>query len=194
MEPPPPYNQHVRGIRSYSDVSVDSTLPIKHKKNPGDKEKSAAGVYSEVKDLDDEESPTEYTTAPFHELDGSKQGRIVAAQPSIFSRDSWLYEVLFLFLTMVVGVCLIAILARYNRKPNPLWIGGITLNTVVSIGSTLFRIFLFVPVATCTSQLAWVWFSKRQRPLSDIIIFDRASRTLSGSVQMLFSDVWRYVT
>lgn len=88
--------------------------------------------------------------------------------------STWLYEVLSLVLSALALVALVAILALYNGKPNPQWVGGsITLNTIVSFTSTVFRLSLLVPLGNCISQLSWTWFSKRERLLYHMALLTR---------------------
>ncbi len=73
-----------------------------------------------------------------------------------------------------------------RSKPNPQWTLGISLNTIVSILSTVFRASLMLSVAHGLSQSGWIWFTQRPRPLSDICWYDSASRGPLGSVQLLW--------
>jgi hypothetical protein len=41
-------------------------------------------------------------------------------------------------------------------------------------------------VQECLSQLKWLWYSGASRPLGDVEAYDRASRGLIGSVQLLW--------
>jgi hypothetical protein len=42
--------------------------------------------------------------------------------------------------------------------------------------------------------LKWVWFAKRARPLSDLKVFDNASRGIYGSVELVWALRMRYVS
>jgi hypothetical protein len=64
---------------------------------------------------------------------------------------------------------------------------GISVNSVVSWLGTIARMCLLVPLSNGLGQLKWTWFSDRERSLTDISIFDAASRGASGSVQL----IWR---
>ena len=101
--------------------------------------------------------------------------------------STWLFEIISISIALAVLTAVAAVLAIHNGRPNPVWAGGITLNTVVSFGSMLFRINLMVPVASCISQLTWIWFAQARRPLYDVVRFDQASRSLSGSIRFLLS-------
>lgn len=93
---------------------------------------------------------------------------------------------LWYYLSILALVAFVAVLAIYDQKPNPQWVSGsITLNTVMSVTSTVFRLGLVFTLATCISQLSWTWFSKREKPLYHMARFDKASRGAIGSLQLL---------
>jgi hypothetical protein len=98
-----------------------------------------------------------------------------------------LFEILTTHAALAVLVAVIALLFTHNDHPNPLSTGGITLSTVVSFGSVLFRLNLMVPVAGCVSQLNRIRFAQAKRPLYDAVSFDQANRSLYGSIKFLFS-------
>lgn len=82
------------------------------------------------------------------------------------------------------------LLKRYDHKPSPQWTvvnrtGGVTLNTVASFVSLVFRSCLLMPVAHSISQLAWVWYMQ-PKSLEDIVYYDSASRGPLGSIRLLF--------
>lgn len=118
----------------------------------------------------------------------------LARWAEVFSVTAWLFEIVSFCLALGVIVAVVVVLAIYNGRPNPLWTGGITLNTAISFAAVLFRISLMVPVASCISQLSWIWLAQDQRPLYDIVRFDRASRSAYGSLKLLFSHHIRYVS
>jgi hypothetical protein len=113
------------------------------------------------------------------------QPRAQYTRPSLLG--GWLFEIISFCAALAVFAGVVTILAIYNGRPNPLWTGGITLNTVISVASVLFRVGLMVPVASCISQMTWIWLAKDRRPLYDVVRFDQASRSLYGSFQLLFS-------
>jgi hypothetical protein len=105
---------------------------------------------------------------------------------SAFHPDIWLYEMLSLLIAMAAFACVVVVLRKYENKPSPQWPSGITLNSVVSWIATIFRTCLLMPVAECISQLSWVWFSQKTRPLDDTCYYDSASRGPLGSLKLLF--------
>jgi len=106
--------------------------------------------------------------------------------PRTLHADGWLYEILSLGLALISLVVLVAILVVYDTQPMPAWVGGLTLNTVISIVSLTFRFGLMVPVGACISQLAWIGLAQGERPLHDVVRYDWASRSPWGSAALLF--------
>ena len=104
--------------------------------------------------------------------------------------DGWLTELLAVLIGSVSIVGLSILLNRYHGKPAPrsYTICGvdITLNTVVSILSTIGRVSLLLAVSECISQLKWSWYLSKHRPLKDIDTFDQASRGAWGGLQLLW--------
>ena len=95
-------------------------------------------------------------------------------------QDWWLPELLSALVGIVVIVALCVVLKKYDGKETP---GGtvvtgvnITLNTLVSILSTIGKAALLLPVSECISQSKWRWYHKGHRSLGDLDTFDKASR------------------
>jgi hypothetical protein len=114
-----------------------------------------------------------------------------AKRPPFWYTDAWLYDCLALGLATLVFVALVLILVKYDRQPNPLWMSIVTLNTIASVASMLFRVGIMLPVANCISQLCWVWYAERQRPIRHFVAFDQASRGPVGALYALFTGAWR---
>ena len=98
--------------------------------------------------------------------------------------DGWLTELLAVLVgsVSIVGLCIL--LKRYDGQPAPRSnaIGSvdITLNTVVSILSTIGRASLLLAVSECISQSKWNWYLSKYKPLKDMDTFDQASRGAWG--------------
>ncbi|KAH7314336.1 hypothetical protein BKA65DRAFT_516622 [Rhexocercosporidium sp. MPI-PUGE-AT-0058] len=108
-------------------------------------------------------------------------------QPQKFdSLRNWKWELLSLVGMTMSLVAIILLLNHYDGKPSPLWPYEITLNTLVSIFSTLLKALMMMAVAECISQLKWIWF-KSPRSLADLTTFEEASRGPWGSTQLLFT-------
>ncbi|KAI0409817.1 hypothetical protein F4802DRAFT_603980 [Xylaria palmicola] len=66
------------------------------------------------------------------------------------------------------------------------WLLPIQPNSVISILTTVSKTAMLVPAASCLSQLKWHHFSRRPQRLTDLQLFDSASRGPWGSVLFLF--------
>lgn len=103
--------------------------------------------------------------------------------------DWWLFEIFCALLATTCFVVLAAILSHYNGNTVPQWgavLGAsITLNTVVSLLSVTGQAALLVPVTESISQLKWLWYWNHERPLTDLNMFDQASRGAWGSLALL---------
>lgn len=113
-------------------------------------------------------------------------------KPFLLHPSMWMWEMLSLVLAAAILVTIVAILTAFDKKPSPV-VGGITLNTVVAVAATLFRICLMVHVSDCICQLTWTWLQKGYRPLQDVVKFDMASRGPLGSLHLIFHVGFRYV-
>jgi hypothetical protein len=103
--------------------------------------------------------------------------------------DGWLWE-----LTAAGGSCALAIvlcvvLWRYDGRPEPelrsMVDVGITLGTVVALLATVSVAMAVAAVQECLSQVKWLWYHRRPRPLADLERYDQASRGSWGSLRLL---------
>lgn len=92
---------------------------------------------------------------------------------------------------LLLGLCLT--LRQFDEQPQPIWPGGLTLNTVVAVLSTVSRFLVVVPVTQGLLQLKWNWFAAGQRSLRDIYFFDQASRGMWHIFGLLGRVRGRYV-
>ncbi|KAF7192362.1 hypothetical protein HII31_06394 [Pseudocercospora fuligena] len=80
----------------------------------------------------------------------------------------------------IIGI-IAGVLARFSNEQLDKWQSAITLNAILSVLVTVLYFLLMVTIAKCISQLKWNYFVHRQ-PLSDIELFDKASRSPWGSL------------
>lgn len=106
-------------------------------------------------------------------------------KPNII-RDWW-QEVLGALFSLGCAVAIIAILFSTQEQPRSYWSFRISPNALVAIFSTLSKAALLMPVASCISQLKWVYFMKNPHPLADIQAYDDASRGPWGSLNLLWT-------
>ncbi|KAI1816132.1 hypothetical protein GGS20DRAFT_539656 [Poronia punctata] len=108
--------------------------------------------------------------------------------------NGWLFEIASTFLGILFIIALIVVLLEYDGQPTPhfgAFGASLTLNTVAAILSTAAKAALLYPVAECVGQLKWIWFSKGRRELSDMSVFDRASRGIYGGLELLWKTRMR---
>jgi hypothetical protein len=96
----------------------------------------------------------------------------------------WRYETLSLIASIAAVVAIVVVLCYFDGKPVPDWPVGITLNALVSVLSTISKAAMIAAVASCISQLKWMWFGQ-SRPLRDFELFDDASRGPWGALQLI---------
>jgi hypothetical protein len=82
--------------------------------------------------------------------------------------DTWIPEILALFISAASIAAIIAILDLYEDEKPPEMSYGITLNAVVSILATVSRSMLIFAVSMCIGQLKWCWYHGRKRKVEDI--------------------------
>ncbi|KAK7545674.1 hypothetical protein IWX49DRAFT_333960 [Phyllosticta citricarpa] len=104
----------------------------------------------------------------------------------------WTLEILSCVLAVLVLGTLAAILYIYDGQPQPKWPHHIGLNSVISIFTAAFKALLLKPVVEGLSQSKWLWFSQPKK-LSDLELFDQASRGPWGSTCLIFDSMikWR---
>jgi hypothetical protein len=107
--------------------------------------------------------------------------------------DWWLGEIILWILSAACLIIMTGLLAKSDGKSLPAQASSsISINTMVSILSTLSRFALSVPVEACLGQLKWGWFrNQSSRQLIDLEKFDKASRGPWGSFCFLLHNKFR---
>ncbi|KAK8043992.1 hypothetical protein PG993_004016 [Apiospora rasikravindrae] len=143
------------------------------------KQPPAVGAYPASPELD--------AVTPFQPASPSPPEEKTPAPSSARRSDSWWYtEFAWLLIGFLGLVGVLAVLGLYDTKPAPRWPLGITINSLVALLTSLSRLAFMVPLVQGMSQLKWVWFSSKPRPLSDFQLYDEASRGAWGGVKILF--------
>ncbi|ESZ89489.1 hypothetical protein SBOR_10126 [Sclerotinia borealis F-4128] len=103
----------------------------------------------------------------------------------------WKWESFASLFILACPIIIITTLYPYAEQPLPQWPFQISINTLLSIYSLVFKTCLTFVIASCIGQLQWSWFSSH-RPLYDLVRYDRATRGPWGSVQLLCSNHIRH--
>jgi len=98
---------------------------------------------------------------------------------------AWVPELLAMCGSILCLAALILVLRIYDGHEIFLW-HRITLNTIVSVLTTISKIGLLFALAETTSQWIWILFRSR-RPATDMIAIDRGSRGPFGSLHLISS-------
>jgi hypothetical protein len=95
--------------------------------------------------------------------------------------DNWfVWEALGLVASEGVLIALAVVLAKYDRKPQPDW-KYMSLNSLLSWLSTIFRACIILSTSQALGQLKWVWFAQgRERPVHELRVYDDATRGRMG--------------
>ncbi|KAI1857459.1 hypothetical protein JX265_011194 [Neoarthrinium moseri] len=97
----------------------------------------------------------------------------------------WSWEIMSFWVAVGLLAATVSILAHYEGQKLPEWPFSINLNTLIALLSTILRAAMLVAVAEVLGQLKYGYFS-RPRPLKHLHDFDRASRSVNGSIKLLF--------
>lgn len=103
----------------------------------------------------------------------------------------WRLESIASVFILACPIIIATTLYPHAGQPIPQWPFRISINTLLSIYSLVLKTCLTFVVASCIGQLQWSWFSC-DRPLYDLVRFDRATRGPWGSIQLLCSENIRH--
>lgn len=111
------------------------------------------------------------------------------SRKSRFDFRDWQWEFGASIFSLGCFAAVVGVLAANEYKSLAGWtfVFGISLNTLIAILSTLSRTALMVPVASCISQLKWIHLVNTSRPLHDVQVFDDASRSPWGSLELIWT-------
>jgi len=105
----------------------------------------------------------------------------------------WAVELLCVLSTLILLAAIIGILAHYDGASIPHWQYGITLNTLVSVFTTISTFTLLAPVSAAIGQLKWLRLTERSRALDEFCAIHDASRGFRGSLELLSRKKGGYV-
>ncbi|OAA43938.1 hypothetical protein BBO_04294 [Beauveria brongniartii RCEF 3172] len=100
----------------------------------------------------------------------------------------WAWEILSLFVSALSLASIIIILNVYDGRQRDEWTPRLSINAVISILSTIFKASLALPLTEGISQLKWLLFAQQPRALSELDIYDKASRGAWGSAMMILGQ------
>ncbi|KAF6816732.1 hypothetical protein CPLU01_13787 [Colletotrichum plurivorum] len=104
--------------------------------------------------------------------------------------QTWWLEILSSLLALGSIIAIVIILSLHEGKPLPRWPALISVNSLVAVFTAIFKASVVMPVAEGISQLKWDWF-RRPKKLSDVVLFDDASRGPWGSLLLIAKKLTR---
>ena len=119
-----------------------------------------------------------------------KRGRCCGSR---FIAKWWVWEISSTIVSLSSLLAIILILYIHQGRPLPNWSYSMTINSMIAVFSTTMKSAMLLSTAECISQSKWIWFRADQHTLTDIEIYDTASRGPWGSLMMLVGIRWRWV-
>jgi hypothetical protein len=111
-----------------------------------------------------------------------------------FGSDNWTLEILACALAILTILATVILLNHYNGHPAPVVLRySVTLGSILSIFATVIKAALYVPLSASISQIIWSKLRQGHRPLSDIAVYDNASRGVIGGIMLLWNRRGRSV-
>ena len=107
--------------------------------------------------------------------------------------DYWVLEIASCCGSAGALVGIIVFLNAYNGKPSPDWPYGMTVNSILSWLVQIFTALLLEPIAACLSQVRWNKLSSAGCHLSDVNLYDFASRGAFGCISLIWHSKFRFV-
>ena len=120
-----------------------------------------------------------------HEIRDDEASSTSSISSKTLGGGSWLLEIISLLASVSATVAIIGVLAHFNGQSLPHWPEQITLNTLVALLSALATASIAAPLSSGLSQLKWIRFKGAHRPLTDMVLFDDASRGFYGAIKLL---------
>lgn len=123
-------------------------------------------------------------------IDDSQQHEVHRTVLQRVIHFGWWWETGSAILAVVCTALIVAILFAMDGKSVNDWKIMIQPNSLVAVFSTIAKSSLLFPLAECMGQLKWAYF-ERPRKVSEMQIFDMASRGPWGSLQLLWTTKGR---
>ncbi|KAJ5666329.1 uncharacterized protein N7477_008777 [Penicillium maclennaniae] len=117
-------------------------------------------------------------------LDDAPEAEGTRHRPLSSAEQVWTLGILACLTSIVFLVAIVAVLFNFDGKPMPDWPHGITLNTLVSVLSTVMKATMAFVLTESLAQLKWSWFRGGNK-LSDLALLDAASRGAMGALIVL---------
>lgn len=101
-------------------------------------------------------------------------------------------EILACFLASASLIATFGTLYPYEGKPLPRWPFSIGVNTLLATYTVILKAAISFLASQGIALQKWHWYHQRERPLSDLALFDEATRGPMGAIKLLWRlSSWR---
>ena len=94
--------------------------------------------------------------------------------------DRWIGEICAMVVGLLSLMANILILYIHQGSPLPNRPYSMTINSMIAVSSTIMKSAMLLCAAECISQSKWIWFRANEIALTDIEVYDIASRSPWG--------------
>ena len=105
-------------------------------------------------------------------------------------KDTWFLHIFAVCGSLLLVGVLVVLLLYFDNKPVFDW-SGITLNAIVALVGTILKAVVAFTLSECLGQAKWIWLSRQQRQVSDVVCIDEASRGPVGSFKIFWTPIAR---
>ncbi|KAF6827133.1 hypothetical protein CMUS01_09138 [Colletotrichum musicola] len=178
------------GQRPYDGGPQPATTPHSHYENTlgGGSKHPRGQVNTEKPDYEPEKSQL-LGQAAAHDRQ-EPRGNAPEDTGGVSVLETWSIEIASSILALGCIAAVVILLSLHQGKPLPAWPKLISVNTLIAVFTAIFKASLIMPVAEGIGQLKWTWFDRPQR-LSDIALYDGASRGPWGSLSLIVKQIPR---
>jgi hypothetical protein len=187
---PPTHQEH----QDFHDFAFNSTGP--HSLPAFDATSPRSTIESRTVKHTPTWSSSTNTTAVTSEISGlQSDGKTKSGRKAVLSQNgTWTFEILALTIALGAVAAIIGVVSHYNGRALPDWPHDITLNALIALLATFANATISVCLSSGISQAKWIRFKKSAAPLSDMEVFDDASRGSWGSLRLLVTARGGYAT
>jgi hypothetical protein len=103
--------------------------------------------------------------------------------------EFWAWEWTALIVSFLAVTASAITLRIFDGRPIPQWSWhskGISVNSLLSLLSTLSRASLLMPIDECMGQLMWLRFAAQQHRLADVRMYSEATRGPLGALKLMW--------
>ncbi|KAI1132457.1 hypothetical protein F5Y10DRAFT_208431 [Nemania abortiva] len=98
----------------------------------------------------------------------------------------WWLEIVLCFTMIGALFAIVGTLFPHQNQPTPQLPSWTSVNSLVAIEIVIMKLVIATIASQGLGQLKWRWYYKNSRPLSDLAVFDSASRGIFGAIKLVW--------